>query len=124
MTARPESIPRSDTPSESGDGNKHGETNNTVRSEASAGLNGVSHPGSAPSSRESLRQPWEHVDEIVAILKTAFPLLALTLENIQDQLKQRFKPNNEEDNYRILSNAVAAGLNVCSFISKAPHSFH
>lgn len=71
---------------------------------------GVSSLGTP--SREA-RQPWEYVEEIVAILKTAFPLLALTLETIQDQLKQRFKPSNEEDNYRILSNAVAAGLNVC-----------
>jgi transformation/transcription domain-associated protein len=62
------------------------------------------------------RQPWEYVEEIVAILKTAFPLLALTLETIQDQLKQRFKPNNDEDNYRILSNAVAAGLSVCTML--------
>ena len=68
-------------------------------------------PSSSTPTREA-RQPWEYVEEIVAILKTAFPLLALTLETIQDQLKQRFKPSNEEDNYRILSNAVAAGLNV------------
>ncbi|KAF8592382.1 hypothetical protein K439DRAFT_1323691 [Ramaria rubella] len=67
-------------------------------------------PATSTTSREA-RQPWEYVEEIVAILKTAFPLLALTLETIQDQLKQRFKPSNEEDNYRILSNAVAAGLN-------------
>lgn len=71
------------------------------------GTSSIGTPG-----REA-RQPWEYVEEIVAILKTAFPLLALTLETIQDQLKQRFKPSNEEDSYRILSNAVAAGLNVC-----------
>jgi transformation/transcription domain-associated protein len=80
-----------------------------------AGQNGVQTgvPPIGTPSREA-RQPWEYVEEIVAILKTAFPLLALTLETIQDQLKQRFKPSNEEDSYRILSNAVAAGLNVCS----------
>lgn len=58
------------------------------------------------------KQPWDFVEEIVGILKTGFPLLALTLETIQDQLKQRFKPSTDEDTYRILNNAVAAGLSV------------
>lgn len=51
------------------------------------------------------RQPWEHVDEILNILKTAFPLLALTMENMADQIQQRFKPGNDEDIYR-LTNAL------------------
>lgn len=106
-TARPESTSRGETPNDSAsDSNKQAE--NTPHPEVSVGVNGISHTPTPPN-----HQPWEYVEEIVAILKTAFPLLALTLENIQDQLKQRFKPNNEEDNYRILSNAVAAGLNVC-----------
>ena len=90
-------------------------TNGSRGETSHAGQNGVQAgiPSIATPSREA-RQPWEYVEEIVAILKTAFPLLALTLETIQDQLKQRFKPSDEEDSYRILSNAVAAGLNVCS----------
>ncbi|SNX86514.1 related to TRA1 - component of the Ada-Spt transcriptional regulatory complex [Melanopsichium pennsylvanicum] len=51
------------------------------------------------------RQPWEYVDEILNILKTAFPLLTLTMENIAEQIQQRFKPTNEEDIYR-LTNAL------------------
>jgi transformation/transcription domain-associated protein len=91
------------------DGMIAGMNGNRVETPQAAHNNGV---GGVPSI-STPRQPWEYVEEIVAILKTAFPLLALTLETIQDQLKQRFKPSNEEDNYRILSNAVAAGLNVC-----------
>lgn len=52
-----------------------------------------------------VRQPWEYVDEILNILKTAFPLLALTMENMAEQIQQRFKPTNDEDIYR-LTNAL------------------
>jgi len=68
------------------------------------------HAARTPSSAQ--RQPWEYVEEIVSILKSAFPLLSLTLETIQDQLKQRFKPSPEEDLYRVFNNAVVGGINV------------
>ncbi|OLL22884.1 Transcription-associated protein 1 [Neolecta irregularis DAH-3] len=47
------------------------------------------------------RQPWEHVDEIMAILKTAFPLLALSMETMVDQIQQRLKCPADEDAYRL-----------------------
>jgi hypothetical protein len=49
-----------------------------------------------------VRQPWEYVDEILNILKTAFPLLALTMENTAEQIGQRFKPGTDEDMYRLI----------------------
>jgi transformation/transcription domain-associated protein len=48
------------------------------------------------------RQPWEHVDEIMAILKTAYPLLALSMETMVDQIQQRFKCQADEDAYRLI----------------------
>ena len=57
----------------------------------------------ASQSANQHRQPWEYVEEIGSLLKTAFPLLALTLETIGDQIQARFKPQNEEDVYRIIS---------------------
>ncbi|CCF50080.1 hypothetical protein NDA11_006772 [Ustilago hordei] len=65
-------------------------------------------PGAAAATAAAAnmpRQPWEYVDEILNILKTAFPLLTLTMENIAEQIQQRFKPTNEEDIYR-LTNAL------------------
>ncbi|KDQ21071.1 hypothetical protein BOTBODRAFT_142417 [Botryobasidium botryosum FD-172 SS1] len=56
------------------------------------------------------RQPWEHVDEIVAILKTAFPLLALTMETMVDQIGTRLKPSSEEELYRFIGILLAEGL--------------
>ncbi|KAJ8604234.1 hypothetical protein MRB53_041886 [Persea americana] len=48
------------------------------------------------------RQPWEHVDEIMAILKTAYPLLALSMESMVDQIQQKFKCQADEDAYRLI----------------------
>lgn len=49
----------------------------------------------------AVRQSWEHVDEIMGILKTAYPLLALLLESLVDQINQRFKCTADEDAYRL-----------------------
>jgi transformation/transcription domain-associated protein len=49
-----------------------------------------------------VRQSWEHVDEVVQILKTAFPLLILSMETMVDQILQRFKATPEEEIYRLI----------------------
>lgn len=56
-------------------------------------VNGEPSPGS--------RKSWEHVEEIMGILKTAYPLLALSLESLVDQINQRFKCTADEDAYRL-----------------------
>lgn len=53
------------------------------------------------SSFSGVRQSWEHVEEIMGILKTAYPLLALSLESLVDQINQRFKCTADEDAYRL-----------------------
>jgi transformation/transcription domain-associated protein len=58
------------------------------------------------------RQPWEFVDEIVGILKTAFPLLSLTLETMVDQIGQRFKPSADEELFRFISALLGEGVQV------------
>ncbi|KAI8907173.1 hypothetical protein EDD86DRAFT_232632 [Gorgonomyces haynaldii] len=48
------------------------------------------------------RKPWEYVEELMGILKTAFPLLALSMETMVDQILQRLKPTTDEDIYRLI----------------------
>ncbi len=72
---------------------------------AAPGAAGAPGAAAAAAAANVPRQPWEYVDEILNILKTAFPLLTLTMENIAEQIQQRFKPTNEEDIYR-LTNAL------------------
>ncbi|TIC01039.1 hypothetical protein E3Q17_01964 [Wallemia mellicola] len=56
------------------------------------------------------KNPWDWVDEVLSILKTAYPLLTLSLETMVDQISARFKSTPEEDGYRfvnaLLSDAI------------------
>jgi len=55
----------------------------------------------ASDSSYPIRQSWEYVEEVVQILKTAFPLLILSMETMVDQINQRFKATPEEEIYRL-----------------------
>ncbi|KAG9317678.1 hypothetical protein JVU11DRAFT_1890 [Chiua virens] len=61
------------------------------------------HPAADVQPTYTVRQGWEHVDEVVQILKTAFPLLILSMETMVDQILQRFKAPPEEEIYRLIS---------------------
>jgi transformation/transcription domain-associated protein len=56
------------------------------------------------------------VEEVVQILKTAFPLLILCMETLVDQINQRFKATPEEEIYRLicmlLQDAIQVNWNV------------
>jgi transformation/transcription domain-associated protein len=65
-----------------------------------------------PPLPPSVRQPYEYIEEIVSILKTAFPLLALTMETFVDQIHTRFKATPDEDTYRFTSILVAEAMTV------------
>jgi transformation/transcription domain-associated protein len=60
----------------------------------------------------SLRQPFEYLEEIVNILKTAFPLLALTMETFVDQVQSRFKNSPDEDCYRYSTILLTESISV------------
>lgn len=53
------------------------------------------------NTKAEATKSWEHVEEIMGILKTAYPLLALSLESLVDQINQRFKCTADEDAYRL-----------------------
>ena len=69
--------------------------------------------GQQPNQANQPRQPWELVDEIMNMLKTAFPLLALTMEKMVDQISLRAKPSSDEDIYRFFAALLADALQVC-----------
>ena len=70
-----------------------------------------------PPAREPLKKPWEYAEEIMATLKTAFPLLALSMETMTDQIQKHFKSPPDEDAYRLISALLNDGL---QWISKQP----
>nr|NP_595777.1 SAGA complex phosphatidylinositol pseudokinase Tra1 [Schizosaccharomyces pombe]Q9HFE8.1 RecName: Full=Transcription-associated protein 1 [Schizosaccharomyces pombe 972h-]CAC08542.1 SAGA complex phosphatidylinositol pseudokinase Tra1 [Schizosaccharomyces pombe] len=48
------------------------------------------------------KKVWEYIDEIMSILKTAYPLLALTMETLVDQIQAKFKCKNDGDAFRLV----------------------
>ncbi|KAK9477125.1 hypothetical protein V1514DRAFT_353659 [Lipomyces japonicus] len=67
---------------------------------SNAGSPAMQHNGQ-PQPNTPL-QPWEYVEEILGILKTAYPLLSLSMETFVDQIYQRFKCPEDEDAYRLV----------------------
>ncbi|ORY26601.1 putative histone acetyltransferase [Naematelia encephala] len=83
----------------------NGNTNGTV---------GTPNTGSMPppssTGPPAPRQPWELTDELMNTLKTSFPLLALTMEKMVDQISVRAKPASDEDIYRFFAALLADAL--------------
>ncbi|KAJ3029169.1 UNVERIFIED_CONTAM: hypothetical protein HDU68_012852 [Siphonaria sp. JEL0065] len=67
-------------------------------------------PPAASTLPQVRKQPWEYVEEIMALLKTAFPLLTLSLETMVDQINQRLKPSSDEDIYRLVNALLSDGI--------------
>ncbi|KAJ3116271.1 hypothetical protein HDU96_010045 [Phlyctochytrium bullatum] len=94
------------------------------KQDSSVSVDGASPAGQNPEAKEDpnkatvpqqpaqpvRRQPWEHVEEVMALLKTAYPLLALSMETMVDQMAQRLKPNMDEDIYRLIVALLTDGV--------------
>ncbi|KAI8979847.1 hypothetical protein BDF20DRAFT_535994 [Mycotypha africana] len=52
-----------------------------------------------PAATSSIAHP---LDEIMAMLKTGYPLLALSMETMVDQIQLKFKPQADEEMYRLV----------------------
>jgi transformation/transcription domain-associated protein len=66
------------------------------------------------------KQPWELTEEIMSVLKTAFPLLALSMETMVDQIQKHFKCPPDEDAYRLIVALLNDGL---AYVSRMPTSY-
>ncbi len=75
--------------------------------------NGEAQPTPAEGEGEiTVKQPWEYAEEIMAGLKTTFPLLALSMETMVDQIQKHFKCPPDEDAYRLIVALLNDGLSV------------
>ncbi|KAK4169055.1 hypothetical protein QBC43DRAFT_84730 [Cladorrhinum sp. PSN259] len=66
------------------------------------------------------RMPWEYTEEIMSAVKTAFPLLALSMETMVDQIQKHFKCPPDEDAYRLIVALLNDGL---AYVSRVPASY-
>ncbi|KAJ5398189.1 hypothetical protein N7509_006302 [Penicillium cosmopolitanum] len=72
------------------------------------------------TEKEPLKKPWEYSDEIMSGLKTAFPLLALSMETMVDQIHKNFKCPPDEDAYRLIVALLNDGL---AYVGRMPQSY-
>lgn len=63
------------------------------------------------------RQAWDYVEEVMQILKTAFPLLIMNMETVVEQIILRFKASPEEEIYRLICMLLQDAMQVCSCLS-------
>ncbi|KAI9779803.1 MAG: hypothetical protein M1835_004619 [Candelina submexicana] len=66
------------------------------------------------------KKPWDYTEEIMSVLKTAFPLLALSMETMVDQIQKHFKCPPDEDAYRLIVALLNDGL---SYVGRMPTSY-
>ncbi|KAI2623256.1 hypothetical protein GGR54DRAFT_44205 [Hypoxylon sp. NC1633] len=111
----------------------NGDGNGQAKTEASE-ANGTSNPAQAngasngeaagkdgaSSNPAQKRPPWELTEEIMSVLKTAFPLLALSMETMVDQIQKYFKCPPDEDAYRLIVALLNDGL---AYVSRMPSSY-
>ncbi|KAI0379979.1 hypothetical protein F5Y04DRAFT_111719 [Hypomontagnella monticulosa] len=76
--------------------------------------------GSSATTTTQKRPPWELTEEIMSVLKTAFPLLALSMETMVDQIQKYFKCPPDEDAYRLIIALLNDGL---AYVSRMPSSY-
>jgi transformation/transcription domain-associated protein len=80
---------------------------------AAAAANGNKPSTTPPISQNTTpRHPWELVDEIMSMLKTGYPVLALSMETMVDQIQLKLKPQADEDMYRLIVALLNDGIQV------------
>lgn len=86
-----------------------GRTSEAQRASTPGDPRGLSEPIPHPA-----RQSWEYAEEVVQILKTAFPLLILSMETMVEQITLRFKATAEEEVYRLVCMLLQDAMQVCN----------
>ena len=82
------------------------------------GMDGAQPPIANPDvamaipQTDGIKYAWDMAEELVTLLKTAHPLLALTMEQFAEQIRDRLKPGPEEEVYRMSSALLQETLNV------------
>ena len=74
----------------------------------------VPNRGPLPTQINTSATAASPLDEIMSMLKTGYPLLALSMETMVDQIQLKFKPQADEDMYRLVVALYNEGAQVRS----------
>lgn len=97
-----------------------GETKEGTATPGPPATNGNVQPKEEQAGAGQKKPPWELTEEIMSVLKTAFPLLALSMETTVDQIQKHFKCPPDEDAYRLIVALLNDGL---AYVSRMPTSY-
>ncbi|GMM30245.1 histone acetyltransferase [Martiniozyma asiatica (nom. inval.)] len=76
------------------------DANTPVNETPSSNQNGTPAPNATHPLLQ--RKPWTSVENISRVMKSAYPLLTLSLESFVDQINQRFKVSADAEAYRLI----------------------
>lgn len=73
-----------------------------------------------PTTAATLRKhPVEAAEELLSILKTGYPLLALTMENVMEHIVHRMRSTVDEDFYRVLTSLIGEAYQLIMSLSNS-----
>jgi transformation/transcription domain-associated protein len=75
----------------------------------------------APQNSEPKRGPVDYTDDLLAILKTGYPLLSLSMENMVEHIVQRLRSTADEDLYRVIVTLLSEAFQVLSTPTRPIH---
>ncbi|KAG9241802.1 hypothetical protein BJ878DRAFT_544879 [Calycina marina] len=113
-------VQRQETPNGVASTSRPGTANNEIKQEQPTNGSYGEQPDAAAAQAPTKKPPWEHTEEILSCLKTAFPLLALSMESMVDQISKYFKCPPDEDAYRLITALLNDALN---YVGRMPNSY-
>ncbi|KAJ9148385.1 Transcription-associated protein 1 [Pleurostoma richardsiae] len=116
-SSRPATANGENTPQVKNEGADSAATASTPTTQAAT--NASQPPGDQAGTAQK-KPPWELTEDIMSVLKTAFPLLALSMETMVDQIQKHFKCPPDEDAYRLIVALLNDGL---AYVSRMPTSY-
>jgi transformation/transcription domain-associated protein len=119
LTKKEPSAGGSDSRPATANGDAGGQAKTEPKSEGEASSTPAAQSSEQAGGAQK-KPPWELTEEIMSVLKTAFPLLALSMETMVDQIQKHFKCPPDEDAYRLIVALLNDGL---AYVSRMPTSY-
>lgn len=69
-----------------------------------------------PPNLNGSKSPAEHADDLMAVVKTGYPLLVLSMENMVEHIIVRLRGSADEDIYRIISTLLYEAMQVFFYL--------
>lgn len=66
----------------------------------------VSNSGGTNDVNLNRKHPMECAEDLISVLKTGYPLLSLTMENVMEHIVHRLRSTVDEDFYRVLTSLI------------------